>query len=173
MGFTNSKANTFMFFFKSGVTLMFLLIYVDAKLVTGNDIIIIKWFISELINRLFALKDIDDLNFFLDIEVHWDKTSVYLNQGKHISHLFNKLKLQHIKTMFNSCNIWKSSLSNEGDCLENPTEYRSLIGAWKISHKYKTWNFLQSIFATSNHHPLAGSKKGCYDTWKVPSIMPY
>lgn len=49
---------------------MFLLIYVDAKLVTGNDIIIIKWFISELINRLFALKDIDDLNFFLDIEVH-------------------------------------------------------------------------------------------------------
>lgn len=47
---------------------MYLLVYVDDLILTGNDELAITSFISRL-NREFAIKDLGDLNYFLGLEV--------------------------------------------------------------------------------------------------------
>lgn len=67
-GFTNSKADSSLFTFKSdqGVTLV--LVYVDDILITGSDTSDISKLIEDLKTQ-FVMKDLGELSYFLDIEV--------------------------------------------------------------------------------------------------------
>jgi hypothetical protein len=68
LGFTPSKADTSLFLFnKSGITI-FILIYVDDIIVTSSSNATISGLFKDL-HANFAIKDSDELHYFLGIEV--------------------------------------------------------------------------------------------------------
>lgn len=73
-GFSCSRADTSLFIYKRGSCIMYLLVYVDDLLLTGNHDGMIKSFITLLHNQ-FAIKDLGKLNYFLGLEIS------YVNDG--------------------------------------------------------------------------------------------
>ncbi|KAG8498357.1 hypothetical protein CXB51_006727 [Gossypium anomalum] len=65
--FVASKADSSLFVQRSGSQLLFVLVYVDDIIVTGNNSEIIDGLVRRL-NAQFSLKDLGQLNYFLGIE---------------------------------------------------------------------------------------------------------
>jgi histone deacetylase 1/2 len=68
LGFVPSKADTSLFFFKKGPLTISVLVYVDDIIVASSDVRGTKALLAAL-QQDFALKDLGDLHYFLDIEV--------------------------------------------------------------------------------------------------------
>lgn len=67
-GFYYSRSNSSLFVFARGSTLLYLLVYVDDLLLTGNDNDLLNHFVQSLSNR-FSMKNLGQLKHFLGIEV--------------------------------------------------------------------------------------------------------
>lgn len=67
-GFVASKADISLFVSQSGSQLMYILVYVNDIIVTGNNNQAIDQFVHKLDDQ-FSLKDLGRLNYFLGIEV--------------------------------------------------------------------------------------------------------
>jgi hypothetical protein len=69
LGFIPSKANTYLFFFNKGGVTIFILIYIDDIIVTSSTHNATQGLLQQL-SREFALKDLGELSFFLEIELN-------------------------------------------------------------------------------------------------------
>ncbi|XP_062100500.1 uncharacterized mitochondrial protein AtMg00810-like [Humulus lupulus] len=125
--FVNSKADSSLFFYKIDTLIILVLIYVDDIIVTSNNLEKLKQFITKL-NLEFALKDLGPLHYFLGVEVYRDHTGMYLNQTKYVEELLRKNSMLHLKPCPTPMTIGKMISISDGELLENPTIYRSLIG---------------------------------------------
>lgn len=67
IGFSCSTADTSFFVFHKGTSILYLLLYVDAIIVTGNTTTLIDSIVSQ-IRREFVVKDSGCLNYFLGLE---------------------------------------------------------------------------------------------------------
>ena len=65
-GFVMSQADSSMFVYCKGSTMLLVLVYVDDIIVTGSNNLLMNQLISSL-NACFALKDLGALDFFLGI----------------------------------------------------------------------------------------------------------
>ena len=65
-GFINSVADTSLFILRRGSSLVYMLIYVDDILITGNDPALLQQILDSLATR-FSVKEPEDLNYFLGI----------------------------------------------------------------------------------------------------------
>lgn len=83
LGFRNSVADASLFFFISNGRYLFMLIYVDDIIITGNSESAIVNLIANL-SRRFSLKDMGDLSYFLGIEVLRTKQGFHLSQRANI-----------------------------------------------------------------------------------------
>ncbi|XP_054817779.1 uncharacterized mitochondrial protein AtMg00810-like [Prosopis cineraria] len=109
-------------------SIMFVLIYVDDIIITGNSPNMLKLFIENL-NSIFALKDLGHLNYFLGIEAYRDRTGLYLKQEKYVENLLRKFSMDQCATaptpMVVNCYYSKE----DGTTMKNPTVYRQAIGS--------------------------------------------
>ena len=103
------------------------LIYVDDIIVIGNNNAELQEFIGRL-NKVFSLKDLGDLHYFLGIEMFRDSTGIYLNQEKCISEMLYNLNMQSLKLVPAYMVAGRPLSVDDGEKLENPTFYRSIIG---------------------------------------------
>ncbi|XP_062118419.1 uncharacterized mitochondrial protein AtMg00810-like [Humulus lupulus] len=103
------------------------LIYVDDIIVTGNDLKKLQDFTTQL-NNIFSLKDLGPLHYFLGIEVHRDETGLYLSQAKYIKELLTRTEMLHLKQCSTPMTVGKALSKTDGDLLQQPTLYRSVIG---------------------------------------------
>ena len=69
-----------------------MLVYVDDLIITGNSPSHTSRFFESLSQR-FSLKDLDDLSFFLGIEVIRTKEGMHLNQSRYILDLLHRTKM--------------------------------------------------------------------------------
>ncbi|GJR76087.1 retrotransposon protein, putative, ty1-copia subclass [Tanacetum coccineum] len=79
LGFKGSKTDPSLFIYSRGDTLLYILVYVDDIIVTGNN----KGTIDNIICQLgsaFALKDLGPLNYFLGIEIVPHVSGILLSQ---------------------------------------------------------------------------------------------
>lgn len=60
---------------------VFLLIYVDDLVITGNDEVLIKE-LKGILNQNFKIKDLGKLKYFLGLEILRSKDGIFLNQRK-------------------------------------------------------------------------------------------
>ncbi|XP_076913547.1 uncharacterized protein LOC143572213 [Bidens hawaiensis] len=96
-GFINpNRADTSLFVFKKADCTIYLLVYVDDLILTGNDERIIGSFISRL-NNEFAIKDLGDLNYFLGLEVAYTDEGIFLTQSKYASDILKRANLYDSK----------------------------------------------------------------------------
>ena len=88
-GFQNSKSDTSLFIFNSNGKTIYLLVYVDDILLTGNDELLLNKLTSDM-RRVFALKNLGHIHYFLGIEAYRDTTGLYLSQSKYVTDLLKK-----------------------------------------------------------------------------------
>ncbi|GKA36909.1 retrovirus-related pol polyprotein from transposon TNT 1-94, partial [Tanacetum coccineum] len=81
LGFKGSKTDPSLFIYSRGDTLLYIMVYVDDIIVTGNN----KGTTDNMICQLgyaFALKDLGPLNYFLGIEIFPHVSGILLSQKK-------------------------------------------------------------------------------------------
>ncbi|KAD3641247.1 hypothetical protein E3N88_30471 [Mikania micrantha] len=128
-GFICSKSDTSLFVFKRDSCLLYLLVYVDDVIITGNDASFIKTFIQTL-HKEFALRDLEKLNYFLGLEVTYMDNGLFLSESKYTHDILNRAKLLEAKPVSTPL-ASNAAFVTTGDLYSDPTHYRSLVGALK------------------------------------------
>ncbi|RVW91741.1 Retrovirus-related Pol polyprotein from transposon RE1 [Vitis vinifera] len=95
-GFINSIADTSLFIFNNHGTILYLLVYVDDIIITGNNVEAAQTFIQQLSQR-FSLKDLGPLTYFLGVEVTSHTNGLFLSQRKYIADLLNRTHMTEAK----------------------------------------------------------------------------
>lgn len=101
-------------------------------LVIGPNSEVCKAFIIQL-SKLFPVKDLGALHYFLGLEVQRTPDGIFLSQNKYVMDLFIKTKMEGSKPCTTPLGTQK--LDHSGILLSNPHEYRSIVGALQ----YLTW----------------------------------
>uniref|UniRef100_A0A251UMJ3 Putative ribonuclease H-like domain-containing protein n=1 Tax=Helianthus annuus TaxID=4232 RepID=A0A251UMJ3_HELAN len=126
-GFSCSRADPSLFIYKRDSCIMYLLVYVDDLILTGNHQPTIQSFISTLHNE-FAIKDLGKLNYFLGLEVTYTKNGLFLNQSKDALDILTRAKMLDAKPAPTPLSTNVSFVST-GDKFSDTTLYRSIVGA--------------------------------------------
>ncbi|KAJ0753710.1 putative RNA-directed DNA polymerase [Helianthus annuus] len=128
MGFTGSKTDPSLFILKARGTLVYVLVYVDDIIVTGNNTTAINDVIATL-GTSFAVKDLGDLHYFLGIEVIRHGSNLILSQRKYISDLIHKAGLSECKPVPSPMSTSQLLTLGDSQLLADPTKYRQIVGA--------------------------------------------
>jgi hypothetical protein len=83
LGFMTSKVDPSLFVFKMSTLTMFILIYVDDIIIIASNSNVIEDLLQQL-GRVFAVKDLGSLNYFLGMEVINLKSRLLLSQRGYI-----------------------------------------------------------------------------------------
>ncbi|GKV50857.1 hypothetical protein SLEP1_g57540 [Rubroshorea leprosula] len=144
-GNLDSTADPSLFTYHNHQGTLLLLIYVDDMILTGSNLTLVEWCISELAREL-AITDLGHLHYFLGIEVHTNKSGLSLCQSKYAHELLQKAQMVGCKPISTPMAIKSRSSSLAVGALQNPTFYRSIIGGLQ----YLTFTRLDLSFAV-NH----------------------
>lgn len=127
VGFINSVADTSLFILQKGTSFVYMLVYVDDILVTGNDTKLLNQTLDALANR-FSVKDHEELSYFLGIEATRVHDGLHLTQRKYILDLLTRTNMITAKLVHTPMSTTKLTL-HSGHNLSDPTEYRSVVGS--------------------------------------------
>ncbi|XP_021990659.2 uncharacterized mitochondrial protein AtMg00810-like [Helianthus annuus] len=121
------RSDPSLFVFNQNSCVMYLLVYVDDLILTGNQSTALQTFISCL-NTEFAIKDLGKLNYFLGLEVTYTTSGLFLNQSKYTKDILARAKMLEAKPapIPLSTNV---SFVFVGDPYPDVTHYRSIVGA--------------------------------------------
>lgn len=100
----------------------------DDVIVKGTDLSCNEALMHNLQNE-FKLKDLGCLSYFLDIHVLCDSYGLYLNQGKYIINLLDKVHMLGSKPYAGPCTSRKKLTKVDNDALSDPMIYRHIVGA--------------------------------------------
>lgn len=121
------QSNTSLCMFHKNLRIIYLLVYVDDIVLTGNDESSIGKFSGRL-RAEFSIKDMGTLNYFLGLEVSYNETGLFLNQSKYAHDILtcaNLLDSKLVVTTFSTDDVFVSTDTPYID----PIYYRSLVGA--------------------------------------------
>ncbi|KAL5564064.1 hypothetical protein UlMin_033811 [Ulmus minor] len=107
---------------------LLILIYIDDIIITGSNEVEIEKLVAVL-NSSFSLKDLGQLSYFLGIEVKAVNGGLQLSQRRYIEDLLQKTKMDNARPLPTPMISSLKLTSDEGDPIENTTEYRSIVGA--------------------------------------------
>ncbi|GJV45416.1 putative RNA-directed DNA polymerase [Tanacetum coccineum] len=128
LGFKGSKMDPSLFICSRGDTLLYILVYVDAIIVTGNNKGTIDNIICQL-GSIFALKDLGPLNYFLGIEIVPHVSGILLSQKKYILELLQSVGLSNCNPV-SSLMVTSSSLSlDNSTAFSNSVKYQQVVGS--------------------------------------------
>ncbi|KAJ9552360.1 hypothetical protein OSB04_016405 [Centaurea solstitialis] len=127
LGFTCSRADTSLFVFRRNSCILYLLVYVDDIILTGNNNDFIAQFVSRL-HKEFAIKDLGKLSYFLGLEASYTNDGLFLTQAKYAHDILSRAGLLDTKPVSTPLTT-SSQLVSHGDAFSDPTLYRSLVGA--------------------------------------------
>lgn len=126
-GFIQSKADYFLFSCKTGSSFLVLLVYVDDIVLASSDLQSVSEF-KKITNDHFRIKDLDNLKFFLGLEMARSIKGISLCQRKFafdVLNYFGFIGSRPTRTLIEQQHQLNSTT---GSLLSNPTVYRRLIG---------------------------------------------
>lgn len=128
LGFVSSPYDTALFIRKTANGTIFLLLYVDDMIITGD----VFFGIDDLKQSLchtFEMKDLGHLSYFLGLEVNSTKDGYHLSQAKYASDIISKAGLTDSKIASTPLEYNTHLSPSEGKLLEDPARYRQLVGS--------------------------------------------
>jgi hypothetical protein len=128
IGFSGSQLDPSLFTYHTAQAHIFLLVYVDDIILTGNHPHTIQGIISKL-QLDFALKDLGSLSYFLGIQATRDSAGLHLRQSKYILDLLDHTQMTESKPYPAPCTTGSKMSKFDGEPLPNPTIYRHIVGA--------------------------------------------
>ncbi|KAK0579819.1 hypothetical protein LWI29_031937 [Acer saccharum] len=127
-GFVNSHSDTSLFIFNANGCVIFLLVYVDDIIVTGNDGALIDTFVATLARR-FSIKDLGTLSYFLGVEVIPCSAGMFLSQQKYVTDLLTCTKMINSKPVVTPLPTNHSLTLLDRISLTDAIEFHQVIGA--------------------------------------------
>ena len=127
-GFTNSTSDASLFVYLHDSNVIYLLVYVDDLIITGNNQQVINNFVHQLSKR-FSLKELGVLNFFLGIEVIHTASGLFLSQHQYIRDILDKFNMINAKETTTPMASNTQLKLHDGTGPTNATTYRQLIGS--------------------------------------------
>lgn len=127
-GFRNSLADASLFIYNQNGTLLYMLVYVDDIVLTGNNTQQMERFIQALSTR-FSLKDLGSLSYFLGIEAHRTSHGLLLTQRCYIADLLHRIKMEDCNSVSTTMCPYKLLTLDSGKPLSDPTQYRATVGS--------------------------------------------
>ncbi|KAD6454838.1 hypothetical protein E3N88_09544 [Mikania micrantha] len=128
LGFKGSKTDPSLFIYSSQGTLLYMLIYVDDIILTGNNSAAINNVVQQL-STMFALQDMGPLSYFLGIEVVKQGFDMILSQKKYIHTLLARVGLSSAKPVSSPMSTSANLHLGDSAPFDNPVKYRQTIGA--------------------------------------------
>jgi len=125
-GYVQSKENYSLFTCRNGKSFTVLLIYVDDILITGNDLKAI-YTLKRFLHSRFRIKDLGNLKYFLGIEVSRSQKGIAISQRKYTLEILKDGGILGVKPV-NFPMEQNTKLSDAGDLLKDPSQYRRLVG---------------------------------------------
>ncbi|KAI0493312.1 hypothetical protein KFK09_027589 [Dendrobium nobile] len=128
LGFKISNSDPSLLTYKSGNTRLYILIYVDDILLTGNSQSEINNLLSNL-HSAFQMRNLGSLNQFLGIHAVKTNSGILLHQQHYAKAIVERAGMTQSKPVSTpvACKITTSSTSQEP--FSNPQLYRHLIGS--------------------------------------------
>lgn len=126
--FTQSQYDSFLFFHTSVSGIVLLLVYVDDIIITGTDYSLITK-LQQLLHTTFHMKDLEQLTYFLGLEVHHRASGIFVNQHKYIQDLITLAGLEDTSSVDTLMEVNVKYRKDEEDLLDDPTLYRRLVGS--------------------------------------------
>ncbi|XP_021995975.1 uncharacterized mitochondrial protein AtMg00810-like [Helianthus annuus] len=128
LGFKGSKTDPSLFIYSSKGTLLYMLVYVDDIILTGNNPSLIDQVIHSL-GTTFAIQDLGSLSYFLGVEVVHQGSNLILSQQKYILELLQRAGLSHAKSVTSPITTTAHLSLGDSPLYENPVRYRQVVGA--------------------------------------------
>ncbi|XP_044505634.1 uncharacterized mitochondrial protein AtMg00810-like [Mangifera indica] len=120
--------DTSLFLYNKEGKVIYVLVYVDDILLTGNDSDLVKCLVQHL-NEKFALKVLGSLHYFLGFEVIRSVTGLHLNQTKYAQDLLTRAKMVDAKPCTTSFATSSRLTLDDSPAFDDPSLYRSIVGA--------------------------------------------
>ncbi|XP_019157723.1 PREDICTED: uncharacterized protein LOC109154370 [Ipomoea nil] len=125
-GFVASKTDVSLFYYTSGDSRIYPLVYVDDIIMMGNDTALLTTLLGRL-SVAFKIRDLGTPTFFLGIETI-SVDGGLLSQRRYMDDILTRAGMVDCKSLSTPATITKVA-SPSTDPYENPTQYRRLAGA--------------------------------------------
>ena len=126
-GFVQSKSDYSLFSWHNGDHCIFVLVYVDDLLVTGNDVDGIAQ-LKQSLHSAYTIKDLGLARYFLGIEISRSSAGTSLNQRKYITDILSDAGMTGCKPAKFPLPQGLHLSTITGPALDDPEPYRRLIG---------------------------------------------
>ncbi|KAJ4779344.1 polyprotein [Rhynchospora pubera] len=126
--FISSQADNSLFFFHSTNTTIYVLVYVDDILITGNNTKAINELMQALDSQ-FSIKNLGHLNYFLGIEVTNNKSQLHLSQTRYLNTILHRASMHNAKPCQTPMEAGLQLSKFSGAKMSEPQLYRSIVGA--------------------------------------------
>ncbi|PKU84528.1 putative mitochondrial protein [Dendrobium catenatum] len=127
IGFTFSKADPSLLLYTKAAARVFVLIYVDDILITGNDTAQIQLTLHHL-QSAFRLKQLGNVSLFLGIQVIRTTYSYFLNQTHYANELLSQAGFSSCKPSTTPALTKPSKIQDENP-FSDPQHFRKLAGS--------------------------------------------
>ncbi|XP_038981589.1 uncharacterized mitochondrial protein AtMg00810-like, partial [Phoenix dactylifera] len=127
-GFTQSTADSSLFIFQQNDVFLYLPIYVDDILFTGNDAQAMSSFFLQLQGR-FHMKDLGHVSHFLGIQAQYSDIGLPLNQRTYAAQVLNKAGMTDCKPVLSPLPTKIASSTHSNKNFTDPEFYRSIAGS--------------------------------------------
>jgi hypothetical protein len=118
-----------LFFNAKGTIVIHLLVYVDDIIVVSSSPRAVDALLADLKSD-FAIKNLGDLHYFLDVEVKSTDQGLLLSQGKYVSDILGRVGMMKCKEVTTPLST-STKLTTHGGTdltLNDATNYRSDVG---------------------------------------------
>ncbi|KAD3641993.1 hypothetical protein E3N88_31217 [Mikania micrantha] len=128
LGFHGSKTDSSLFVYAANGTILYMLVYVDDIILTGNNPHMIEQVVSSL-GTTFAIQDMGPLSYFLGVEITANEQHLILSQQKYIRDLLHRAGLSDSKPVVSPLPSTTNLFLNDSPLFNDPTKYRQMVGA--------------------------------------------
>ena len=161
IGFKASDADSNLFNLHHDSFVVYLLLYIDDIIITGNS----TSFIDHIVSRLgaaFDLKDLGPLKYFLGLQIEYTSQGLFVHQSKYASDLVTKFNMLDCKPCLTPCSPTVHVSSQVSPLLLDPAVYRSMVGALQyltFTRPDLSYSASLSVYESIYSTPLDGSQK--------------
>ena len=78
---------------------------------------------------MFEMSDLGSMSYFLGMEIHQSSSGIFVSKKKYVVDVLKKFKLDSCKEAATPLARNEKILKNDGEKLEDPSTYRSLVGS--------------------------------------------
>ncbi|XP_062224429.1 uncharacterized mitochondrial protein AtMg00810-like [Phragmites australis] len=117
-----------LFLLKHGNNFLLVQMYVDDIIFVDSSHALVAKF-AETMSREFEMSMMDELNFFLGLQVKQTKKGTFVYQSKYTKHVLWKFDMTNAKTMSTPMFVLVAlDMDKDGEAVDQK-EYRSMIGS--------------------------------------------